>query len=67
MVYAMMLKTLNKYLKYSGVWITVVVNPYHWQFKINTRESQQFAPDMCEVTIYLGPICLRACLDNGDW
>lgn len=63
----MMLEILSKYLKYSGVWITFVGNPYHWQFKFVTRGDQEFAPNMREINIQFGPISLRASLDNGDW
>ena len=59
---------LKNYLKYSGLWAGFVLNPYHWNFKL------EFKPyNMDEISyifffeLYIGPVWLRAIVDDGSW
>jgi hypothetical protein len=54
-----------KYLKYSGIWIGIVVNPIHWRFSL-TNESilENYIFDNC---VYFGPVWIRVIIDDGRW
>ena len=57
-----------KWLKYSGVWAGVVLNPYHWRLglKFLTKdEYEQFG--VCYFEINLGPVWVRVVIDDGRW
>jgi hypothetical protein len=56
-----------KWLKYSGVWITVVVNPLHWQMQAETIRPDELNPKLYGVVVNLGPIVIRIIIDNGSW
>lgn len=51
-----------KYVKYSGVWVGLVLNPYHWQFEWR-KEKDKVKSD----TFFLGPLWLTIVIDNGNW
>lgn len=57
----MMLKTLLNILKHSGFWAGFVLNPYHWEFKIEKNN------DMGKTfSLNVGPVWVRLALNNGD-
>ncbi len=60
-------KTFLNYLKYSGIWISLGINPYHWgvSFKLDTPSDMD--PAMYVVNIAMGPINIRGVLDDGSW
>lgn len=62
-----MLKILSKYLKYSGIWIGLVINPYHWEFRFEIIRPDQLNPDMHGFYCNAGPIWIRLIIDNGSW
>ena len=67
MDYAMTLKTLNKYAKYSGVWVGFAINPYHWTVRYEQLHPDDLNPNMRGVYISVGPIWVRLILDDGAW
>jgi hypothetical protein len=50
------MKKVFNYLKYSGVWIGLIVNPFHWRLAWD-KETKEW-PDnrMFENCVYVGPI-----------
>jgi len=50
---------MMKFLKYSGIWFGLIVNPYHWRFTIE-KPLDGFA-------IYIGPVWMRVIIDDGSW
>ena len=63
----MMLKNLNKFLEYSGVWLGVVLNPYHWKFRISTQSDSDVDDWVFYFEVYFGPVWLRVIIDDGRW
>ena len=59
-----MIKFLN-YLKYSGVWIGIVLNPYHWRFGF-LKESL-YDDYVFENCFSFGPVWIRVIIDDGRW
>ena len=52
------------YLKHSGLWAGLILNPYHWQFKWD----QSYNDDpIFENAVYFGPFWIRLIVDKGDW
>lgn len=62
-----MLKTLSKYIRYSGIWVGLVINPFHWDFRSEFLHPDDLNPNMRGVYISIGPIWARFVLDNGSW
>lgn len=58
------------YLRYSGLWFGVVVNPFHWQpdvqYVINDALNEI---DYYDFYLYvsIGPIWVRITIDDGSW
>ena len=56
----MKLKNLLNYVKFSGIWIGFVLNPYHWEFKfLNTNDMGK------TIALYVGPVWFRLAISNG--
>lgn len=57
------------WIRYSGVWITVVVNPLHWGFGISKDPyaAEWPAPDRREIHIQVLVISIRLVVDSGRW
>jgi hypothetical protein len=52
-----------KWLRYSGIWLGLVVNPFHWRLKWDRYSTD----NVFENCLYLGPIWLRIIIDDGRW
>ena len=59
-----MLKNLHKYLRHSGVWMGLTINPYHWQFNANYSGPTEMDPAMQLIELRLGPIWIRGVIDD---
>jgi len=62
-----MLKILNNYLKYSGVWISFAINPYHWRLSFEFMHPDDLNPNMRGVFVSLLFISIRMVIDDGSW
>jgi hypothetical protein len=60
------MKSLIDYLKYSGIWIGLVINPFHWRFGF-VRGSDTWIDPIYENCLHLGPVWLRIIIDDGRW
>lgn len=61
------MKKMFKYLRYSGVWIGLILNPFHWRIAWD-KEIKQWPDDrMFENCVYVGPIYIRVIIDDGSW
>ena len=67
MGYVTMLKILSKYIKNSGIWAGIAVNPYHWEWRIDQLHPDDLNPNMRGFYVSLGPVWFRVTLDNGSW
>jgi hypothetical protein len=63
----MKLKSLSKYLQYSGIWAGVAINPYHWDFRFQQLHPDDLNPNMRGFFVSLGPVWVRLVLDDGSW
>ena len=57
------------WIKYSGIWITLIVNPLHWHiaYCINPNKAEWPAPSRREISLQLLMLSVRVVIDNGDW
>ena len=64
----MLLKTCLNWLRYSGVWVGFVINPYHWEpdFKI-LRNSEYENWGVVFIELNLGLVWIRIIIDDGRW
>ena len=58
---------LKNYLKYSGIWVSLAVNPYHWRFHKEFNKPNDMDPSMYSLYLTLGPISIRFVIDDGSW
>jgi hypothetical protein len=63
----MTLKTFLDYLKFSGVWISFAINPCHWRLAFRFDRPNDTDPAMYQFSTTLGPLSVRAILDDGSW
>lgn len=61
------MKKIISYLKYSGVWVGVILNPYHWRFAWSRGTNEWPETYLFENCIYIGPIYIRVIIDDGSW
>ncbi len=55
-----------KWLWYSGVWITLIVNPFHWDFRWEVIKDEELGRiDTLELQFLC--INIRVILDDGKW
>jgi hypothetical protein len=59
-------KTLLNYLKYSGLNVTIKLNPYHWRLNIAYRQTVDIW-EQDALVIELLPITIRLWIDDGSW
>jgi hypothetical protein len=58
---------LKNYLKYSGLWAGFVLNPYHWNFKLEFNPPHEIDTYIFHFELYLGLVWLRVVVDDGSW
>ena len=58
---------LKNYLKHSGLWAGFVLNPYHWNFKLEVDPPQLIDTYLFHFELYLGLIWIRIVIDDGTW
>ena len=63
----MTLKTLSNYVKYSGIWIGLIVNPFHWEWRTDQLHPDDLNPNMRGFYVSIGPVWIRSILDDGTW
>jgi hypothetical protein len=61
------LQKLLNYLKYSGVWIGFVLNPYHWEVDMDLGGPTDTDPSMYFIYLTFGPVWCRIVIDDGRW
>jgi hypothetical protein len=54
------------YLKYSGLNVTIKLNPYHWRLNIAYRQTVDVW-EQDALVIELLPITIRVWIDDGNW
>jgi len=52
------------WIRYSGIWIGIVVNPFHWRFGF-VKDSLDV--NVFENCLHLGPVWIRVIIDDGRW
>ena len=60
------MKNFLSYLKYSGLNVTIKLNPYHWRLAITFNKTNEVW-EQDALVIELLPITIRLWIDNGDW
>jgi hypothetical protein len=58
---------LKNYLKHSGLWAGIVLNPYHWNFKLEVDPPQLIDTYLFHFELYLGLFWIRIVIDDGTW
>ena len=59
---------LKNYLKYSGLWAGFVLNPYHWNFKLEVNPQHEIdLKNIFHFELYLGLVWLKVVVDDGSW
>jgi hypothetical protein len=56
-----------KWLKYSGVWVTFALNPYHWRIDFEMHGPDDMDPAKHIIIATVGPLTLRIITDDGSY
>jgi hypothetical protein len=56
-----------KWLKYSGIWVTLALNPFHWTINYEVHGPDDMDPAMKLIIVTIGPITVRIVLDDGSY
>jgi hypothetical protein len=60
--------SVYNWLRFSGIWVGFVFNPFHWRFRYETKGNNDgWADPVFENCLYLGPIWIRVIIDDGRW
>lgn len=60
-------RTFTDYLKYSGIWAGIVLNPYHWEVRGDFIRPDEMNPNNYGLFVSFGPVWLRLIIDDGSW
>jgi hypothetical protein len=58
---------LLKYLQYSGIFITIVLNPLHWRLGFASGRDEIMGPNSWFFKITLLAVGLNVVVDDGSW
>ena len=61
------MKKVLSLLRYSGLWIGIVVNPMHWQFRLTDNRDGGWNTCIFDSTLHLGLVTIRLTIDDGRW
>jgi|688.fasta_scaffold59420_6 hypothetical protein len=53
-----------KWLKYSGVFLTLAVNPFHWRIGLDWGKDEL---NGWTLKLNFLPLGVHVVIDNGDW
>lgn len=59
--------SIGKWIRYSGLWVTFVFNPLHWQLNAETFGHDDLDPKLFGLVLNLGPVVVRVILDDGSY
>jgi hypothetical protein len=62
-----MLKNFLDYVRFSGIWVSFALNPFHWRLSGSFHKPTDTDPSMYAIYITVGPLSVRTVLDNGTW
>lgn len=62
-----MLKNFLDYVRFSGIWVSFALNPFHWRLSGSFHKPTDTDPSMYAIYITVGPLSVRTLLDNGTW
>jgi hypothetical protein len=55
------------WLKYSGVWVTLALNPYHWTVNFRKQGPDDMDPAQHLFVATVGPLTVRIVIDDGSY
>jgi hypothetical protein len=61
------LQIAYSWIRYSGVWITVIVNPLHWSIRFENIFEDELNPKMNYVNLQFLFLNIKIILDDGSW
>jgi len=61
------LKQVYNWIRYSGVWITLVVNPLHWRIRFENIFEDELNPKMKFIDLQFIFLNIKVVVDDGSW
>jgi len=61
------IRKIFNWIRYSGVWITFILNPFHWTFRFENIVNDELSPMEWRIDIQFFFINIRIVLDDGSW
>jgi hypothetical protein len=63
----MTLKNFLNYAQYSGIWISFVLNPFHWRLSFDSKKPDDMDPALYAINVSAGPLVIKLVWDDGSW
>ena len=65
----MTLKNFLNWVKYSGIWVGFVLNPYHWEPDLVIKRDDMDSGEQWGLffELNLGIVWIRIVIDDGRW
>jgi hypothetical protein len=54
------------YIRYSGIWIGLAINPFHWQLGWKSN-MDAINTSIFDNSMHFGPVWIRLVIDDGKW
>lgn len=55
------------WLKYSGVFITLILNPFHWRLGFEMGRDEIMGPKSHYLKVSILPLSVNVIIDDGQW
>jgi hypothetical protein len=55
------------WLKYSGIWFSFALNPFHWRLDSGFDGPTDMDPAQYHAFIIVGPLTIRIVIDDGSY
>lgn len=62
-----MINKIYNWIRYSGVWVTLIVNPLHWRFNWEVIKPDDLNPSMYQLDFQLFFLRVLIVFDDGSW
>lgn len=56
-----------KWLRYSGIWVSLAINPLHWRIACEVSGPTDMDPAMYSGYVSMGPLTIRIVIDDGSY
>tara|TARA_R110000824_G_scaffold117285_3_gene269173 strand:- start:752 stop:970 length:219 start_codon:yes stop_codon:yes gene_type:complete len=61
------MKKIIGFVAFSGIWITLILNPLHWRLTLMPLKKNTLNPKFYEYNLQMLCLGIHIVIDDGDW